>query len=749
MKLRDLLLSTRITISFLAVLIAGTAALMFVENARLRDVYLVERRAHLEKDLEAEKLRLNQAINTLRQDVLFLSNAPPVPGIVRAALNRGYDPRYGNTHQVWAERLQQIFSAFSVAHPDYYQIRYIGVADGGRELVQIDNRAGKIEVTPPDRLQAKGDRDYFKATMGLHAGEVYLSEFNLDQELDVIDQSRNPALRAATPVFTPSGELFGMVVVNMDAGSLLKFAVSDMPGVQTYITNRNGQYLLHPDSQQAFKFEQGSKDKITTDFPFIKTMFDSPAPDYLPLQLAATKPARPLFAARRIRFDSNDPSRFLLLMYSIPGAAAEQQVATIPVQTAIYELLVMLLIGGIALLALRRAFAPLKRITAAAREITTGNRQIRLTETADGEIGELANALNSMLDKLSESEERFRGTFEQAAVGIAHAALDGHFQQVNKKFCEIVGYARDELLHMSFHDITVPDDLGQNVNYIQRLLAGEIATFAMEKRYVRKDRRLVWVKLTVSLWRDVDGTPKYTIGVIEDITDRKAAEQQLHDLTEHLQSVREEEKAGIAREIHDDLGGTLTALKLETYLLKTELSANNETRPYHERIREMSQLINNASSVMRHIITGLRPSILDDLGLLAAIEWQAVQFQKRTGIECRVNCIGDKGDLDKLRSVALFRIAQEALTNVSRHSGASRVEIEFHHSDEEVVMSIIDNGRGVTENRTDASIPYGMLGMIERVDQMGGKINFDTPPTGGFNVTVILPLPASEEEKKV
>ncbi len=150
---------------------------------------------------------------------------------------------------------------------------------------------------------------------------------------------------------------------------------------------------------------------------------------------------------------------------------------------------------------------------------------------------------------------------------------------------------------------------------------------------------------------------------------------------------------------------------------------------------------------LRKVVYDLRPTMLDDLGLLAALEWQAGQFHKLSGIECRVNCIGDKGDLDQLRSIALFRILQEALTNVTRHSGASRVEIEFHHSDEEVVMSIIDNGRGMTENRTDASIPHGILGMRERTNQLGGTINFETPPGGGFNVTVILPLPAHKKEE--
>lgn len=229
-------------------------------------------------------------------------------------------------------------------------------------------------------------------------------------------------------------------------------------------------------------------------------------------------------------------------------------------------------------------------------------------------------------------------------------------------------------------------------------------------------------------------------------SERKRMESQLRNLSSHLQTVREKEKVHLAREIHDDLGSTLTALKMELHLLKARLAVNMDAKPHLEHVESISQLIKAATGIAQRIITGLRPSLLDDLGLLAALEWQAGQFQKSSGIECRVNCIGDKGDLDQPRSIALFRISQEALTNVARHSGASRVEIEYHHSDEEIVMSIIDNGRGMAGNRTDASISYGILGMQERVHQLGGTVNFDTTPGGGFSVTVILPLTANQED---
>ncbi|HYR05137.1 MAG TPA: MASE1 domain-containing protein [Gallionella sp.] len=222
--------------------------------------------------------------------------------------------------------------------------------------------------------------------------------------------------------------------------------------------------------------------------------------------------------------------------------------------------------------------------------------------------------------------------------------------------------------------------------------------------------------------------------------ERNLAENQLRDLSAHLQEIREEEKASIAREIHDDLGGTLTAIRMEIYWLARGLPPGKESTPLFECIESMSLLLDNAMSVTRRVMTELRPAILDDLGLLAAIEWQAAQFQKRTGIECRVNCIEDKGKLDRQHSIALFRIFQEALTNVVRHSGASRVEVEFHHSEDEVALSISDNGHGIPGGHAIAPDSYGIRGMFERVGQLGGRIRFDSQPGGGFNVAVILPL---------
>lgn len=253
---------------------------------------------------------------------------------------------------------------------------------------------------------------------------------------------------------------------------------------------------------------------------------------------------------------------------------------------------------------------------------------------------------------------------------------------------------------------------------------------------------------------DAVGNPLFLICATVDITERKAAEQQLRDLAAHILDVREDEKCRIAREVHDELGGTLVALSIDTYWLSRKLSTYDNASALVGRLKSMSQRIDGAVNTTRRIVDDMRPAVLDDLGLLAAIEWLAEDFHTRTGIGCRVSCIEDEANLDKQRSTALFRVLQEALTNILKHSGASKVEIEFFHSENLVKLAVGDNGCGISGTRRAVATspdlkspdlkPYGMLGMTERIAQFGGSIVFSSPTEGGFRIDVGLPLPAGE-----
>ena len=333
--------------------------------------------------------------------------------------------------------------------------------------------------------------------------------------------------------------------------------------------------------------------------------------------------------------------------------------------------------------------------------------------------------------------------------GVVVTDARSNILRVNHSFTEITGYSNEDaigktpaMLHSGRHGNEFFRNMWQVLGR-DRFWSGEVWNR-------RKNGQIYPEWLTITAVLGAEGQVTNYVGIFSDITDRKAGEQQLRKLTAHIQTAREEEKTRIAREIHDDLGGTLTALKMDAYRLTGKLSGNPLAAPLLEHVESMTQLIDSAVGVTRRVISDLHPTILDDLGLVAALEWQCGQFHKRTGITCKVNSTEDKDEerrLDKTQAINLFRIFQEALTNVSQHSGATRVGVEFHQDDDEVVLSISDNGRGLSESQVIAQTSYGMRGMRERVAQLDGQIIFDSPPGGGLRVTVILPLTAGHDKE--
>jgi PAS domain S-box-containing protein len=286
------------------------------------------------------------------------------------------------------------------------------------------------------------------------------------------------------------------------------------------------------------------------------------------------------------------------------------------------------------------------------------------------------------------------------------------------------------------------------------LATGERSEFEMELPVSSGGMGIGFI--TIAAERDVQGEVCGAISIGRDITKLKQAEQQLRELTMHLQSVREEEKAGLAREIHDDLGSTLAALKLKlSHLLDFELAGEMKSAPLFARLESMSFILEHAIAATRRIITDMRPDVLDNLGLFAALKWQAEQFHKYTGIMCRIVCANDRGcvdcrecahQLDKTQSINLFRIFQEALTNVARHSGAACVVAEYRPGDGHVLLSIRDDGCGLPEGHVPATTSFGIRGMRERVGQLGGEITFENALGGGLCVTVRLPLASGNQD---
>jgi signal transduction histidine kinase len=219
--------------------------------------------------------------------------------------------------------------------------------------------------------------------------------------------------------------------------------------------------------------------------------------------------------------------------------------------------------------------------------------------------------------------------------------------------------------------------------------------------------------------------------------------QRVKELAAHQEGVREEERARIALEIHDELGQSLTGLKLDLAWLKTGLAKQGSSDPgsaLADRIGEMSGAIDAIIRAMRRIATELRPPVLDQLGLVAAIEWQAQDFQKRTGIRCTVKAPAARVVLDQKRSIAVYRIFQEALTNVARHAEASQVTIELRMVEDHLVLEVGDNGKGMKQPPSRQGRSLGLLGMNERVTSLGGFQQIAASEGRGTRIASWIPL---------
>jgi two-component system, NarL family, sensor histidine kinase UhpB len=256
-----------------------------------------------------------------------------------------------------------------------------------------------------------------------------------------------------------------------------------------------------------------------------------------------------------------------------------------------------------------------------------------------------------------------------------------------------------------------------------------------EIRYIHGIREIV---------RDEHGRMIGRFGTVMDVTERRKAEEhvrlsreRLRNLATRLQEIREEEHTLIAREIHDELGQALTGLRLDLSWLKNRLPKNWKVLP--ERIGGMIKEVDNQIDYVRNLSSSIRPAMLDDLGLGAAIEWQVQGFSTRTG--CRYTL-----DISQLNfsnnyelETAVFRIFQEALNNIARHADADHIRVSLPKPDKNLVLTIRDNGVGITQDQLSNPHSIGIIGMHERAGAFGGKVSVQKLDVGGTQVTVTIP----------
>jgi len=342
-----------------------------------------------------------------------------------------------------------------------------------------------------------------------------------------------------------------------------------------------------------------------------------------------------------------------------------------------------------------------------------------------------------------ESKERFRSVFDYSAVGMALVGYDGRWIQVNKSLCEMLGYTEQELLALNFQLLTHPDDLDADLFYAQKVFTGQLRFYHMEKRYIHKQGHVVWVALTASAVPDASGKVRYGIAQAQDITARKDAEETLRRHQEELQSlagrlitVQEEERKRIARDLHDDVSQRLALLCVDLDLLRQGMAPSTEEARELERIRRETEQLVNDIRLLSH--NEHHPQLA--LGLAHGIASFCHDFSRQHGVIVKSISEGDLKKIPEVLCFTLFRVLQEAMSNVAKHSGADQVTVKISVTDDRAVLCVADQGRGfVLANRGG----LGLISMRERLRLVGGTMTVNSSPLRGTEVEAEVPIPIS------
>ena len=357
-----------------------------------------------------------------------------------------------------------------------------------------------------------------------------------------------------------------------------------------------------------------------------------------------------------------------------------------------------------------------------------------------------AFAMFSDITALRETEKRFRKVFEEAAVGMALMDMQGKMLDSNPALQKMLGYDKEELQQLSYKEYTHPKDLTTSKRLYIELMEGKRDSYTREKRYIRKDGRVVWGQVTVSLLRGPAGEPQYTIVMTEDITQRKLAEEEIRTYQVKLQSLaselsltEERERRRLATDLHDHIGQALAISKIKLGVLQKSLTSEVLARP----LSEVRELIENMIQDTRSLTFELSLPILYELGFESAVEWFAKYVRSQHGILVDVQKDMKPIPMDDEMKVLVFRFVRELMMNVVKHAQARHARVIIARNGEEVNIRVEDDGVGFAGphyQTISSNGGFGLFSIRERLHYLGGRLEVESSDLQGTRVTLMVPL---------
>lgn len=440
-----------------------------------------------------------------RKVARFLSKVPPIQGLVRAHANGGYDALENSTSEIWEKRLNTIFRSFLESNPSTYQVRYIGVAHGGRELIRVERRGGEVYVVPQSLLQAKGKRDYFRETLALKPGDVYISDVTLNREHGLVQRPHLPSVRIGTPVYDYQGRPFGVIVINIDLRELLTRLTTLQAEGSAYAMNSSGDFLAHPQPGKTFGFDLGRRYLFQDEFfPEEQRLAD--------FHFATAK--------QGVELRGKDDQMHAVIKHIELQAGSDRAIhfaAMLPdaiVRAAVRERIILssgILTGLCAALLASLYFYWL----GVQRRLETHGERVRLAEVVD--------------------------TANDAIIGVD---LDGTVISWNSSATRLFGYTNEEALARSVHELIAPP--GEEIDVKEGLVRFSQDSRALETKRRRKDGSCVDVAMTMGALHDAQGSVVGAAKVLRDISEQKKHQESIEKLNSGLEALVDERTAALA-----------------------------------------------------------------------------------------------------------------------------------------------------------------------------------------------------------
>lgn len=552
-------LTTRLAIAMILLVAIAVSAVGGLSYRSLEQALLPRVLERIETHSRLVALNLESYVSGVRGDIASFRSAAGVNGLMRAHMAGGVDTIDGVPERIWLERLTNGFSGVLRAKPVYSALRVISLSDGAREIIRVDRSGpnGEVRSVPEAELRPKGDQSYFRKTIELPPGEIYVSPLDLDRDDSDTETPYWPTLRMATPIFTPDGKVFGIFIATIDMRPALDHVRSSaLEGGQIYVVNDRGEYLVHPNPAREFGAELGTQADWRVDFPFLATALGAPqGTAHAVADQAGRRGAAalaPALLAGKVRVG---------IIETVPNAILIAPAAAIRNTSILVGSIAMLFAAALAVFVAKSLTRPINQLTAAVEGIGN-NDPIAIPVDARGETGVLARAFARVMgeanaktaalqrevakhrqteaarDHYAARERLYSAAVESSSDAIVTQSLDSTITGWNPAAERLFGYAAEEVVGKNFVLIMPPGRVAEARDLLRRISSGETIEH-FETECLRKDGRPIEVMLSISSIRNPSGEIIGASKTARDITKSKRTERALRQQIEERRRIFE------------------------------------------------------------------------------------------------------------------------------------------------------------------------------------------------------------------